>query len=67
MTTAEEARLNAAADRAKSAKDGEHVEFQWHDADRFLSCVRCGHIKPRTGWSKPCRGTVQIALRGETP
>lgn len=67
MTETEHARLDDAAIRARSAKDGEHVEFQFKDDETFLCCFRCGHIKPRVGWSKPCRGPARITLRKETP
>lgn len=65
MTDAEETRLIEAGTRAKNAAEGEHVEFQFKDYDDFLSCVRCGRIKPRAGWPQPCRGQVRVALRAD--
>lgn len=68
MTPAEEARLCEAGERAKTAPQGEHVEFRWRDSDPkdMLGCVKCGGIKPRKGWSdKPCRGWTRVELRGK--
>lgn len=66
MTEVEAQRLREAGERAKTAPEGQHVEFRWKDSDPpgMLCCVRCGGIKPRAGWpDRPCR-KARIELRG---
>lgn len=37
------------------------------EPDEFKTCRKCGLCRPRTGFTKPCKGVVRIELRKETP
>lgn len=65
MNADEAKRLREAGERARLAPLAEHVEFRWKDADTYECCVKCGRIKPRTGWVRECRGWSKVTLRGE--
>lgn len=65
MTETEQNRLNDAKVLAKSAPEKQHVPFRWRDNDppHVQSCVKCGGMMPRGGYTTPCRGWARIALR----
>ena len=67
VTETEQARLTEAREKARTVPDVEHVTFRWRDRDPedFVSCVKCGLIKPRNGWpdGHRCKGWARIAPR----
>jgi hypothetical protein len=63
MTDTEKERLDTAAAKSRQVPLDEHVSFKFKDKDTFQCCVKCGHVQPKDGWTKPCKGGSKVTLR----